>query len=317
MGSKSQKRTLIVKLGYSETFVSHVRTTCSLGDVLRTTSILHLFVQDNVTWLTDAAAVPLLAGNPLIDRIVAYTPETARRLESEQFDTIVNLEKVPELCAMVDRMAPTQHYGFRIDNATGNPTASDDAYDALIVATHDEAKRTNNRSWAELLFAMLGATWRGEGYVLGYKPGNAVARDVGFNTHVGSLFPVKAWPAENWTALDGLLADRYSRSYQQCLDNLEGYIDWINSCRLIVTSDSLGLHLGLALGKKVVALFGPTPASDLDPNDNLKVLVAPADRDCLPCCRAECTYDETCMQFITPESVFAAVEELMREQPAD
>jgi len=214
---------------------------------------------------------------------------------------------------MTGRMAATRHCGFRIDAATGNPTANDDAVDALVVATHDEAKRTNNRSWTELLFAMLGATWRGEGYVLGYRPSTPVVHDVGFNTHVGSLFPVKAWPQEHWTALDGLLAGKHSVSYQQCLDNLEGYMDWINSCRLIVTSDSLGLHLGLALGKKVVGLFGPTPASDLDPSDDLKVLVATVERDCLPCCRAECAYGETCMQFITPESVFAAIEELMRE----
>lgn len=306
-------KTLIIKLGYSETFVSHVRTTCSLGDVLRTTSILHLFAGDRVTWLTDAAAVPLLKGNPLIDRIVEYAPANVRQLEAERFDRIVNLEKVPEVCEMADRVAAAQHYGFRIDAATGSPTANDDAYNALIVATHDEAKRTNNRSWAELLFSMLGAEWRGESHVLGYRPRNCVTCDVGFNTHVGSLFPVKAWPDDYWAALETLVAGRHTCSYQQCLDDLEGYMDWINSCRLIVTSDSLGLHLGLALGKKVVALFGPTPASDLDPSDNLKVLVAPVARDCLPCCRTACAFDETCMQFITPESVFEAIEEMMGE----
>jgi len=307
----SEKTTLIIKLGYSETFVSNVRTTCSLGDVLRTTSILHLFTQDRVTWLTDAAAAPLLEGNPWIDRVVQYTPKNVRQLEMEHFDTIVNLEKVPGVCAMTDRMNAGKHYGFHIDGITGCPTANDDAYDALIVATHDEAKRTNSRSWSQLLFAVLGAKWRGEGYVLGYRPRTHVVHDVGFNTRVGSLFPVKAWPDGHWAALEKLIADRYTCSYQQCLDNLEGYMDWINSCRLIVTSDSLGLHLGLALGKKVVALFGPTPATDLDPSENLKVLVAPLERDCIPCCSAECMLGDSCMPYITPQAVFEAVKEMM------
>jgi len=42
----------------------------------------------------------------------------------------------------------------------------------------------------------------------------------------------------------------YTFSMQQGMDNLHLYMDWINSCRLLVTNDSLGLHIALASEKK-------------------------------------------------------------------
>lgn len=42
------------------------------------------------------------------------------------------------------------------------------------------------------------------------------------------------------------------------VDNIYHYIDWLNKCRIIVSNDSLGLHLVLALKKKVLGLFCPT-----------------------------------------------------------
>ena len=44
---------------------------------------------------------------------------------------------------------------------------------------------------------------------------------------------------------------------------VENYINWINSCGTIVTNDSLGLHIALALKKKVIILFGDTNADEV------------------------------------------------------
>ncbi len=307
--SRERHKILIVKLGYSETLVPEVRQTCSLGDVLRTTAILHLFKDDHVTWLTDAAAVPLLKGNPHIDTILTFDLLNVLRLESERFDKVVNLEKVPGLCAMVHRISAWAHYGFRFDPETGQAKAYDRAFEALSVATREELKRLNDRPWVELLFRMLGAEWQGERFMLGYQPKTDVQYDVGFNVHVGTLRPVKAWPIEHWAKLERMLDGKLTLTHQQHLDNLEGYMDWIHSCRVLVTNDSLGLFLALALGKRVLALFGPTPSADMAPNENLRILTPPGDRDCLPCCRATCARNDPCMQYITPETVYEALME--------
>ena len=87
---------LIIKTGYSEILDSESNSRkVSLGDVLRTTPILHLFKNDKVTWVTDAEARPLLEHNPLIHRLMFYDFTIRDQLSAEKFDTIINLEKFP------------------------------------------------------------------------------------------------------------------------------------------------------------------------------------------------------------------------------
>jgi heptosyltransferase-2 len=127
--------------------------------------------------------------------------------------------------------------------------------------------------------------------------------------HVGQLLPLKAWPKCHWDSLAELAGGRYTLTYQQSLDNLHGYIDWINSCRVLITSDTLGLYLGIALGKKVLGLFGPTSGKEQSPHPRLRLLYPELGRDCLPCFQKNCDYDDPCMKYISPAQVMAALEE--------
>jgi len=307
--AKKQHKVLIIKLGYSETLISAISTNCSLGDVFRTTAVLHLFKDDHVTWLTDAAALPLLEGNPLIDRILAFDLLSLLQLEGERFDKVINLEKVPGICAFVKKISAWSHFGFRLDQETGKAEAYEMAYEALAVATLENKKKLNNKPWVEVLYTMLGATWTGESFVLGYQPKSVAESDLGFNIHVGHLLPLKAWPEKNWDGLAALAEGRYTVTYQQNLHNLTGYIDWINSCRLLITSDTLGLYLGIALGKKVLGLFGPTMGSEQSPHPNLRILYPPLDRSCIPCFQKQCEHNDPCMGHISPEQVLAAIDD--------
>lgn len=111
---------------------------------------------------------------------------------------------------------------------------------------------------------MVGGTWQHQPYVLGYKPKTKEINDIGFNYKVGAKFPEKAWADENWEELeDKLKNDNLTVSWQEGLANLYEYIDWINTNKIIVTNDSLGLHIALALGKQVVAMFGPTSSKEV------------------------------------------------------
>ncbi len=305
-----QQRVLIIKPGYSETFVPHVRAVCSLGDVLRTTPILHLFRDDHVTWVTDKAALPLLKGNSLIDRLATFDEFDAVGIKNETFDKVINLEKVPEICSMADEVETGIRYGFTLDSKTGEAKACEEEYESLVVRTHDDAQRLN-QPWVGLVYRMLGAKWQGESYLLGYQPETSQSYDIGFNIHVGTLCPLKAWPKESWNDLKSCVSEKYSVSHQQCLHDLYGYIDWINQCRLLVTNDSLGLHLGLALGKQVLALFGPTSSSDLGQWKNLHIVNSPTPCSFRPCYATVCVLGETCMHGISPAAVAQQIERIL------
>ena len=65
---------------------------------------------------------------------------------------------------------------------------------------------------------------------------------------VGSKWPTKAMSKYKWEQLYNKLESLgYKVDWQRGLNSLKEYIDWINSSRIIITQDSLGLHLAMAL----------------------------------------------------------------------
>lgn len=302
---------LIIKLGYSETIDAGIGKITSLGDVLRTTVILYHFANDHVTWLVDEQAYPLLEGNPYIKRILCYDLTSVLQLQRERFDTVINLEKVPGVCALADSISAWRRYGFRFDEAHGEAEAYDGCEKVVSLCKDGDLKRTNHGSLQESLLQVVGGTWEGQEYILGYQPKNTEKYDVGLNWAVGSKWPNKAWPTQKWDELKPLLEGKYTFSMQQGMDELHAYIDWINSCRLLVTNDSLGLHIALALKKKVVVLYGPTNPNETYLYDRGEMLHSEAQYDCIPCLGPVCLQESHCMEHISPSSVMKAVERLL------
>jgi len=314
-----EDRVLIIKAGYSEFLDRKVDSReVSLGDILRTTPILHLFKRDYVTWLTDEKAFPLLKGNEYIDRILPLDFTTAMHLlDEEEFDTIVNLEKNIDICKFSNRLTAWRKYGFRFDRKTDRTEAYDRAFEVLAVCLDSKLKKSNKRTAQELLFEMVGAKWNGEEYVLGYKPKTREEYDIGLNTKVGQKWPTKAWPKENWDKLerilegDGLKVSRQDRQNTEILTNLYSYMDWLNSCRIIATNDSLGLHIALALKKTVLGLFGPTTHKEIYFYDRGEAILPAPSPDCIPCfnhsCKRKSIRVRSCMENIPVEGVYKKI----------
>ena len=312
-----RKKVLIIKLGHSETLDAEISRKSSLGDVLRTTVILHALKNDDVAWLVDESAFSLLEGNPYIVRILVYDIATIIQLQEETFDTVINFEKVPGICALADKVDAWKKYGFRFDRQTGRAEAHDRAEDVLSMCLNVDEKKGGNIYWQEALLGMIGEAWQKEEYILGYKPKSKEIYDIGFNYDVGKKWLNKAWPSKNWKDLEGLIGSRFNVSWQQGLKNIEEYIEWINSCRLLLTNDSLGLHIALALRKKVVALFGPTAHKEVYLYNRGVAILPRDDYKCLPCLSPKCVNNVFCMDNISVEQVFGAIEKLLNQEVKD
>jgi heptosyltransferase-2 len=306
-------KVLIIKLGYSETIDAGIGKITSLGDVLRTTVMLYPFANDHVTWLVDEQAYPLLDGNPLIRRILTYDLTSVLQLQRERFDTVINLEKVPGICALADSISAWRRYGFRFDEQRGEAEAYDGCEKVFSLCRDGDLKRSHQGCWQESLLQIVGAGWEGQEYVLGYRPKTEETYDVGLNWAVGSKWPNKAWPAPKWEELKHLLAGDYSYSTQEGMGDLHAYMDWINSCTLLVTNDSLGLHIALALRKKVVVLYGPTNPNETYFYGRGEVLYPEIQRECIPCLEPTCSQESCCMEYIAASSVLSAINRLLGE----
>jgi heptosyltransferase-2 len=85
---------------------------------------------------------------------------------------------------------------------------------------------------------------------------------------------------------------------------LSALVGVIDRTRVFVSNDSGAMHLAAALGKPVVAVFGPTDDRATRPIGEHHVLTASV--FCRPCMLRDCPIDHRCMKRITVDAVFEA-----------
>jgi len=76
-------------------------------------------------------------------------------------------------------------------------------------------------------------------------------------------------------------------------------------CAVCVSNDSGGMHLASALGRPVVAIFGPTDDRATHPAGKHQLMIE--DVFCRPCMLRDCPIDHRCMTRIPVDRVFSAV----------
>ncbi len=300
----------MIHLGYRQGLSSVVSRDVSLGSVLRSTVILNLFRGDEVTWVTTREAFALIKGARNVRRVLIYDHLVSLGLTYETFDVVVNLEPSWEFCALAESVNARLRFGFSLDGSGIKVVPLPGAERALALELSDKARSKETRPYQQILYEVMGRDWQGQPFVLGYRPSSREAFDLAFNMSVGKEFQNKHWSRTHWRKLEELLFGRYSISYQQSRQNLQGYIDWLNSCHIVVTADALGLYLALALGKKVVALFGPTSAARCDTYGRGVKLTPTVKLNCIPCADTECPYGKSCIETIHPQQVADAVDML-------
>lgn len=90
--------------------------------------------------------------------------------------------------------------------------------------------------------------------------------------------------------------------------SLPEMVEWIRLCHLMVTNDTGPMHVAAALGKPVVALFGPTEPSRTGPYGQLDHVLQ-LDLPCVPCMKARCSYAKPfeCLRALPASAVVSAV----------
>jgi len=85
--------------------------------------------------------------------------------------------------------------------------------------------------------------------------------------------------------------------------SLPEMIEWIRRCELVLSNDTGPMHAAAALGKKTIAIFGPTEPARTGPYGQLNN-VLPLKLPCVPCMTSSCRLDTLeCLQGIRPETI--------------
>lgn len=257
--------TLIIKLG-------------ALGDVVRTTPLLRV-LKGRVTWVTSSPAVPLLSRNLLLDRLL--TLEDSKVLWDEGFDLVLNLEDDPRAAELATRVRKKNFVGAYLDQGRLVYTASARPwFDMGLISRYgkeraDELKKLNRKTYQEILFALLGLRFRGEEYVLNVPTKKTpVPGRVCLEPRAGAEWPMKRWNRYDELAVR-LRKAGFQTEFLEHRDTLEEYLDDINTCEYLVCGDTLAMHVGLALQKKVVAIFTCTAPQEIYDYGRMVKVVSP------------------------------------------
>jgi len=298
-----------------------------------------------ITWITDEAALPLLRPIPLINRLYAFNADGLYAVGATEYDLLLNFEKEPKALGLVRAVEARVRKGFAPSASGTPVAADEDAEYALRLGLSDELKfRRNTKSYVEIIYDMAGLPYEGEEYVLelsepakrfaakfAKKHGLAKYRFViGLNTGCGTVFATKRWTVEGFAELiedlsretgvrllllGGPLERDFNRKIAKavgrkvldtgCNNSLDEFLAIIECCDLVVSADSLAMHLAIGRRKQVVALFGPTCAQEVDLFGRGEKIVT--NFPCAPCYRSECDKSPTCMEALRAETVAAAV----------
>jgi len=334
-------RILIIKLG---ALGDVVRTTCLLPTLKR------LYPLSHITWVSRPNGVRILQAEPAIDQLVVFDAEGILALTQQKFDLVLSLDKDVSAAALCDSLQCPDKRGIGLsDWGTIQPlNAECESYFELGLDDHLKFD-VNTKSYPQLIHEAVGFEYTRRPYRLHcdcatlawarrmFEPWRAECAGpiIGLNTGAGNGFANKAPSVQRWievaaslvrsgfgVALLGnggeraghaVIAEQVGRGvYRTGNDNSEPqFVAIVSQCDVVVTGDTLAMHVALARNVPVVALFGPTCEQEIDLFGMGTKIVTPL--DCAPCYKRVCDKSPNCMDSISAQQIIQAVADVLED----
>lgn len=312
---------LIIKLG-------------AIGDVIRTTPLIQAykkkFKQPKFTWIT---LTPQILPEKDIHEILELNLESILYVQNTPFDIAINLDKEKEACGLMRSVEAKQKYGFTLENGVTtevNPLAEH----KLITGLFDDVSKANTKSYGEEIFEICDLPYQGERYLLdnhndkGYQwPEISDSKiTIGLNTGCGDRWTTRLWEEHNWVALCQeltkqnydvvLLGGEQEDEKNKRIANqtnakyfghfpLNQFINLVNQCDLVVTQVTMGMHLTIGLGKKIVLMNNIFNPHEFD-LFGLGEIVSPP-KKCQCFYKGKCIDGTSCMETLTPKHIMDTI----------
>jgi len=295
------------------------------------------FPESAIFWVTLKNAAPLLDNNPFIDRVFTYDFETVSILSSMEFDYVMNVDKSMHSGALAVSVPAKNRLGFGIDSDGKIIPLNEGAGYNYRLGLDDHLKfRVNRRTGQEYLAETFGLDYRRDAYVFRFSDGELAFIDqfrnengispgdpvIGLNTGCSNLYPNKKMTVKQHIALIErfLSLNRYkilllggredeernaeiSARFGGTVINTPATLGvrkgacFENIADVVITGDSFGMHLAIALKKYVIAWFGVSCWQEIDLYDR-GVKLYQENLGCSPCWKHECPNNLECIDMI-------------------
>jgi heptosyltransferase II len=310
------------------------------GSVLRSTSLLkpikRKYPGSHITWVTKPIGAKLLEGNPYVDQVFTDSSDDQLSLSVGEFDIAFCIDKSRFSAGILKQVIVDQVYGFVVKDNVIIPN-NESAHELWELGLDNKRKFFGNqKAETQLLHEALGLEFKRDPYVFQFTEdemkeakvrqihwGNSKKLLVGINTGCGEMIPYRKFSInghrrliKKLQALDvGIVllggpseTDR-NQDIACGLDVVEsptnsGIRDGMVSvmaCDVIISGDSLGLHMGIALNKYVIAWFGPTVPGEIDLYENGLKIISKA--SCGPCWKRSCQKPVMCYDLVNYDKI--------------
>jgi len=331
---------LIIKLGAPGDVL---RTT----PILKTLKKKYPF--SRITWVSKKQSLELLEENPYIDKLVEADLRGAKSVLKKKYDLLLSFDKETFATALATAAKSGKKLGFKMDRFGALNIFNGKSAYALRLGIDNKLKFSKNtKTYQAIIYEMSELKTRYGPYLLsldekytkfgarvlrglGIRPHDVV---IGLNTGAGKVFLTKKWPVGYFIKLSRMLngvkgvktillggppESRINRliskkTYGNAINagtrySKKEFAGLIDNCDIIITSDTLCMHLAVARENRIVALFGPTAEKEVDLY-GLGKKIYPRLR-CSPCYKSRCR-DTKCMKSILPETVFKEIKKNVR-----
>jgi heptosyltransferase-2 len=315
-------------------------------------ALKHTWPNSHITWVTRPNGVRMLANHPLIDRLLPFDAETICHLEHERFDLCLSLDKQPGPAALAMRVDAPDKRGIGLSTCGTVFPLNSACVPYFRLGLDDDLKFNHNqKNYQQLIHEAVGLSHKEHEYRLYPGPENRRRATrlwqslgiqgnetvIGLNTGAGRVFANKTWPTEKFITLAKMLVTRPAwqvvllggpqevqrnrriaaacpAAHDPGCDHSElDFAALVERCDVVVTGDTLALHVAIACEVPVVGLFGPTCPQEIDlygRGTKIRTHLA-----CSPCYRRSCDRSPNCMDDISIEQVLAAVEQWAQSSP--
>ncbi len=310
-------------------------------------SIKRKFPESTIYWVTLKTAAPLLLNNPYLDRVFVYDAESISILNEMEFDYVMNVDKSQRSCSLLNSVKAEHKLGFGLNRDGKIIPVNESAFYNYNLGMDDHLKfKVNKRTGQDYLAETFELDYKRDEYVFNFSDGEKIfladykksagIHDndyvIGFNTGCSELYPNKKMTIEQHIYLIGKLLEKKigkiillggpedTERNNIIYSHFEGRI--INTpttmgvrrgacfeelADIIITGDSFGMHLGIALKKYIIVWFGVSCWTEIDLY-NRGIKLYQEDLFCSPCWKKVCPYNLECIQMIDLDRILDETE---------
>lgn len=316
----------------------------ALGDVVRTLSVLpaikEKYPESEISWITKKESLQLFENNPYTNHLFSLPYKT-----SEEFDVLFNFDIDKEATTLALDIKAKKKFGFYLKEGFPSAFNLASEY-YLNTLFDDELKKTNKKTYQEMMFeaaeleykkqhCQIYLTEKDKEYSKKFLDENQLKTENLIGIHMGasSRWLSKAWHEDN---LKEFIKKSSQKGYEILLfagpdeaekqkkilnemsghgikifannpeNTLKEFASLVSLCKKMICSDSLSMHVSLALKKPVIGLFFCTSPNEVEGYGLLKKLVSPLLNNFFP---EKCDlYNEELVKSISAEEVLKAIE---------